>query len=431
MWRIYIESFIRLFFFFIFSLFAYDEFVYQLSSDYDYVLEDMESAAFQRILLRLSECSTNQELNQYLLNYADLTASNLNLVHPEELPEDVKNYFALNEKIHSFSFRNEDRHLWITFPDVSNFYHFEPDTNSMIREKISFNDSLFFVFIIGGFLIYSISLIWFLNRRILVLELVTADIARGNLNARVPTNSGSKVGGLNESVNDMADKISQLISNNRTLAQAVAHDLRTPIFRIQWQAELIQESTIIEDVWEKVASIIEDTEEMEQLVNELLYFTKISSQEIPLHKELFLLEPFINHLVKRLYNPKNREIEVIIDPDVYLLAATNLFKPAIDNALSNAVRYAESKVRLVCQSSKQQLKIIIEDDGPGIPEKYWGTVFEPFFSLDPSRNKENMGNGLGLAIVKLTVEKHGGQVILEKSELGGVKLNLIIPNLQL
>ncbi|MGF1807088.1 ATP-binding protein, partial [Aliivibrio sifiae] len=296
---------------------------------------------------------------------------------------------------------------------------------------ISFNDSLFFVFIIGGFLIYSISLIWFLNRRILVLELVTADLARGNLNARVPTNSGSKVGGLNESVNDMADKISQLISNNRTLAQAVAHDLRTPIFRIQWQAELIQESTIIEDVWEKVASIIEDTEEMEQLVNELLYFTKISSQEIPLHKELFLLEPFINHLVKRLYNPKNREIEVIIDPDVYLLAATNLFKPAIDNALSNAVRYAESKVRLVCQSSKQQLKIIIEDDGPGIPEKYWGTVFEPFFSLDPSRNKENMGNGLGLAIVKLTVEKHGGQVILEKSELGGVKLNLIIPNLQL
>ncbi|CZF86648.1 ATP-binding protein [Grimontia marina] len=428
MWRIYIESFIGLFVLFIVSLFAFDLFVYQLNTDYDYVLEDMQAAAVQDLMATLSEYQDDEALRQLLADYAQSTANNLNLVPMNDAPEEVKRYFSGSDIPHSYSFHDEDRGLWLRLPDSTNYYHFEPNTDDVVRQNIEFSDSLFFVFIGGGFLIYSSWLIWFLSRRVRILQRVTADFAKGDLNARAPTNSGSKVGQLNESFNDMADKISELITSNRSLTQAVAHDLRTPIFRIQWQAEIIKEEVTSADLKDKVASIVEDTEEMEQLVNELLYFAKIGRQDRSLTKETLPAAPFIQHLVERLPNRQNREIEVIIEPDISLLADKPLLKRAIENILTNAVRYAESTVKVICQQNGRSAQIIVEDDGPGIPYEYRESVFEPFFSVDPSRNKANMGHGLGLAIVKLIVEKHDGHAVFEESAKGGAKLILTIPN---
>ncbi|EOD79674.1 Sensory histidine kinase in two-component regulatory system with RstA [Grimontia indica] len=428
MWRIYIESFIGLFVLFIVSSFAFNLFVYELTTDYDYVLEDMEAAAFQNLVNTLHEQHDDKAIKQLLAEYAQSTANTLNLVHADNIPAEVKDYFSGNNIPHPFSFLDENRGLWFTLSDSPNFYHLAPDIETLVRQKIEFSDSLFFVFILGGFLVYSTWLIWFLSRRVRVLQRVTADFAKGNLNARAPTNSGSKVGKLNDSFNEMADKISLLITSNRSLTQAVAHDLRTPIFRIQWQAELIKEEAQSEELRKKVTSIIEDTEEMEQLVDELLYFAKIGRQDRSLTKETLPAAPFIQHLVERLPNRQNREIEVIIEPDISLLADKPLLKRAIENILTNAVRYAESTVTVICQQNGNTTQIIVEDDGPGIPEEYRESVFEPFFSVDPSRNKANMGHGLGLAIVKLIVEKHDGHAVFEESAKGGAKLIVTIPN---
>ncbi|USH05427.1 HAMP domain-containing protein [Grimontia kaedaensis] len=428
MWRIYIESFIGLFVLFIVSSFAFNFFVYELTTDYDYMLEDMEAAAFQNLVNTLDEQHDDTAIKQLLAEYAKSTANTLNLVHADNIPAEVKDYFSGDNIPHPFSFLDENRGLWFTLSDSPSFYHLAPDIETLVRQKIEFSDSLFFVFILGGFLVYSTWLIWFLSRRVRVLQSVTADFAKGNLNARAPTNSGSKVGKLNDSFNEMADKISLLITSNRSLTQAVAHDLRTPIFRIQWQAELIKEEAQSEELRKKVTSIIEDTEEMEQLVDELLYFAKIGRQDRSLTKEAFLALSFIQHLVERLPNRENREIELVIEPDISLLADKPLLKRAIENILTNAVRYAESTVKVICQQNGRSSQIIVEDDGPGIPDEYRESVFEPFFSVDPSRNKANMGHGLGLAIVKLIVEKHDGHAVFEESTKGGAKLILTIPN---
>ncbi|WP_239643973.1 ATP-binding protein [Grimontia indica] len=388
----------------------------------------MEAAAFQNLVNTLHEQHDDKAIKQLLAEYAQSTANTLNLVHADNIPAEVKDYFSGNNIPHPFSFLDENRGLWFTLSDSPNFYHLAPDIETLVRQKIEFSDSLFFVFILGGFLVYSTWLIWFLSRRVRVLQRVTADFAKGNLNARAPTNSGSKVGKLNDSFNEMADKISLLITSNRSLTQAVAHDLRTPIFRIQWQAELIKEEAQSEELRKKVTSIIEDTEEMEQLVDELLYFAKIGRQDRSLTKETLPAAPFIQHLVERLPNRQNREIEVIIEPDISLLADKPLLKRAIENILTNAVRYAESTVTVICQQNGNTTQIIVEDDGPGIPEEYRESVFEPFFSVDPSRNKANMGHGLGLAIVKLIVEKHDGHAVFEESAKGGAKLIVTIPN---
>ncbi len=111
MWRIYIESFIGLFFLFIVSLFAFDFFVYQLNPDYDYVLEDMQAAALHHALNTLSEPQGNAFTAQLLANYADTTASILNIVPLDNAPNEVKNYFALNPPPHPYSFYDEERAL--------------------------------------------------------------------------------------------------------------------------------------------------------------------------------------------------------------------------------------------------------------------------------------------------------------------------------
>ncbi|WP_394209144.1 ATP-binding protein [Enterovibrio calviensis] len=428
MWRIYIESFIGLFFLFIVSLFAFDFVVYQLNPDYDNVLEDMQAAAVHRVLSTLSEPQGSEFTAQLLANYAESTASTLNMVPVDVAPKEVRDYFAQNSPPHPYSFHDDDRALWLIFPDSNTFYQIAPDETAMVRQKIDFSDSLFFVFIAVGFLIYSSWLIWFIGRRTRALQHVTAEFAKGNLNVRAPTNSGSKVGKMNESFNEMADKISQLITSNRSLTQAVAHDLRTPIFRIQWQAEIIHEETHSPALKKKIASIIEDTEEMEQLVDSLLYFAKVGRQDAPLNKEEIAARPFITHLIARLPNPQNRQIDAMVDPDIVFMADKTLLKRAIVNVLVNAMRYSVSRVTVHCSQHAQTIKIIVEDDGPGIPEPFRERVFEPFFSVDPSRNKANMGHGLGLSIVKLIVEKHDGQATFEEGSTGGAKLVLTIPN---
>ncbi|MEZ9523973.1 ATP-binding protein [Enterovibrio norvegicus] len=428
MWRIYIESFIGLFFLFIVSLFAFDFFVYQLNPDYDYVLEDMQAAALHHVINTLSEPQGSEFTAQLLTNYAESTASTLNIVSVDLAPQEVQNYFAQSPPPHPFSFYDEDRALWLTFPDSSTFYHIAPDQTAQVRQKIEFSDALFFVFTAIGFLIYSSWIIWFIGRRMRALQHATAEFAKGNLSVRAPTNSGSKVGKMNESFNEMADKISRLITSNRSLTQAVAHDLRTPIFRIQWQAEILHEEAKSPALKQKLASIIEDTEEMEQLVDALLYFAKMGRQDAPLSKENIVAQPFIEHLVKRLPNPENRQMDILVDPNISFIADKTLLKRAIDNVLVNAMRYSVSRVTVHCSQDAQTVKIIIEDDGPGVPKQFRERIFEPFFSVDPSRNKANMGHGLGLAIVKLIVEKHRGFATFEENPTGGAKLVLTFPN---
>ncbi|MDD1793422.1 ATP-binding protein [Enterovibrio makurazakiensis] len=428
MWRIYIESFIGLFFLFIVSLFAFDYFVYQLNPDYDYILEDMQAAALHHVLSTLSEPQGSEFTAQLLANYAESTASTLNIVATDVAPKEVQNYFAQDPPPHPYSFYDDNRALWLTFAHSDTFFHIAPDDTNLVRQKIEFSDSLFFVFTAFGFLIYSSWLIWFIGRRTRALQHVTAEFAKGNLNVRAPTNSGSRVGKMNESFNEMAEKISQLITSNRSLTQAVAHDLRTPIFRIQWQAEILHEEATSPALKQKLASIIEDTEEMEQLVDALLYFAKVGRQDVPINKEDIPAQPFIAHLVERLPNPQNRQIDAKIDHDISFWADKTLLKRAIENVLVNALRYSVSSVIVRCSQHAQIIKITIEDDGPGIPEQFRERLFEPFFSIDPSRNKSNMGHGLGLAIVKLIIEKHDGKATFEEGSTGGAKLVLTIPN---
>ncbi|WED27556.1 ATP-binding protein [Vibrio sp. DW001] len=426
--RFYIEAFFGLLVLFFASLIAYDTIVNQLNTDNEYVLEDLEGAAFRDMLMTMSDSQGQEQVLTVLNDFVGNTTKTLTVFPRSDVPDEVKNYFN-NDRAHPFTFYDDERDFWFMLSSLDTIYRIQPDADSYLRKAIEFDEVILLGFILGGFFIYTSGLIWFLSRKINSLELATMKFAQGDFNFRAPTGSRHRVGSLNESFNYMANKISYLITSNRSLTNSVAHDLRTPIFRIQWQAEMLQDENLTQQQHEKITSIIEDTEEMEQMVDDLLYFAKVERPDSVLSIERLECTPYLKGLVNKLPKNKTVIVDLCITEGLFVEADGALLKRAINNLLSNALRYAEQNILLSATMENDEVVFIVEDDGPGIPSDHWNFIFDPFYSADPSRNKANTGFGLGLAIVKLITERHGGQVEVGASILGGAKFTLRLDRL--
>ncbi|AIW14165.1 ATP-binding protein [Vibrio tubiashii] len=426
--RIYLESFIGLLILFTLSIFAYEYIIYELNPDYDYVLQEREGEAFRDMVLTIYQNQGKEAAIDTMERVVEKTAKTLFVVNLSDVPKDVANFFAQDQSNLNIYF-DEERHFWFKLLEPNEIYYISPDFQTELRQAIEFDDDIVWGFILGGFFVYSLCLILFLSRRVRLLENATVKFAQGDFNVRAPTKGRDAVGRLNTSFNYMADKISNLIASNRFLTNAVAHDLRTPIFRIQWQAEMLQDQNLSKELHDKIASIIEDTEEMERMVDELLYFAKMERPETELSLEQLNLNHFLPEVVQRLPNSRDINIALDIESNVELCADRSLLKRGVVNLLSNAVKYAKDQVQLSVKESDGHLVLMVEDDGNGIPSEHWSSVFQPFYSADASRNKENSGFGLGLAIVDLIVKRHQGTVEVGQSTLGGAQFTLTFPKL--
>ncbi|WP_076587714.1 ATP-binding protein [Vibrio ostreicida] len=426
--RIYIEALSGLLVLFTLSLVAYEVIIFQFNTDYYYVLEDLEGAAFRDVLVSVSQVQGQEQALNILQAFVDKTAKTLTVFSSADVPLQVKDYFQ-SDHPHPYTFYDEDRRFWFMLSSPEIIYRIQPDVESALRQAIEFDDDILWGFIFVGFFVYTSGFIWFLNRRIRILESATMKFAKGDFNSRAPTGSRYRVGSLNGSFNYMADKISDLITSNRSLTNAVAHDLRTPLFRMQWQAEILQEEPLTPSQHDKIASVIEDIEEMEQMVDELLYFAKVERPDSTLNIETIELEEYLGNIVTKRHGLKHVEIVVDVGKNLVIDADSALLKRALNNLLSNAQRYAKRQIYLRAKTHQQSLMFCVEDDGLGIAREHWSSIFDPFYSADPSRNKANTGFGLGLAIVKLIVERHHGWIEVGESHLGGAKFTFAIPNL--
>lgn len=324
---------------------------------------------------------------------------------------------------------DDERDFWFRFDESTPFFKISDNPNSPIIQAVNFDDNMVWIFFIAGFALYCVLLIWFLSRRIRELERVTVEFASGNFKARASTASAKSVGTLNKSFNNMADKVSRLITSNKMLTNAVAHELRTPIFRLQWQADLLADSSLNEQQTKYVNSIVEDIDEMEEMVEELLYYAKMERPETELRTESLELNSLLLDLKDKwqqetplpitVKDTDCKEAQIKTDP--------KLLKRALDNLLRNAMRYADSQIMLEVTEDEEHCMISIHDDGNGIDEKDWPHLFEAFYSADKSRNKSTSGFGLGLAIVRQIMELQRGDVSISHSPLGGACFTVSLP----
>ncbi|MEP7732396.1 ATP-binding protein [Vibrio parahaemolyticus] len=425
--RIYLESFLGLIILFLASLKGYELIVYELNTDYDYLLQEHSSQAFYDLLSPIYEEKGLEYTKSELEKFA--TASH-RLLQPhtmDELPPEVKEVFD-EDPTANIAF-DDERDFWFRFDESTPFFKISDNPNSPIIQAVNFDDNMVWIFFIAGFALYCVLLIWFLSRRIRELERVTVEFASGNFKARASTASAKSVGTLNKSFNNMADKVSRLITSNKMLTNAVAHELRTPIFRLQWQADLLADSSLNEQQTKYVNSIVEDIDEMEEMVEELLYYAKMERPETELRTESLELNSLLFDLKDKwqqetplsitVKDTDCKEAEIKTDP--------KLLKRALDNLLRNAMRYADSQIMLEVTEDEEHCMISIHDDGNGIDEKDWPHLFEAFYSADKSRNKSTSGFGLGLAIVRQIMELQRGDVSISHSPLGGACFTVSLP----
>ena len=227
--------------------------------------------------------------------------------------------------------------------------------------------------------------------------------------------SGSRE--IREAASAMITMKERLNRYNRTrtdMLNAVSHDLKSPLARMRLAVET---ETAEKD------DLLRDIDRMTEMVNGYLAFARGEMPEIEQITEL----PSMLIRTARDAAPKKNIVTKFPDAPAQFYARPMALARAFANIIENAARYAKKTIRITEIDSSDQVEIIIEDDGPGIPDSKKADAMRPFVRLDESRGAKTGGTGLGLSIAKTAIENHGGQIFLENSDLGGLRVRVVLP----
>jgi len=263
-----------------------------------------------------------------------------------------------------------------------------------------------------------------LVRRLRRLDRAARAIGEGSLDARVPVGPPNTLGKLERHFNLMADRVEELLAGQRQLVQAVAHEIRTPIARIEFGLEMVELAEDAEEKQRRQADLHAELEELDRLVGELLVFSRYDVGTAELATEDVDVADAVQQQVSR-DTDRYPEIQVEIaglDEAGAAHVHARSFGRVVHNLVSNALRYARSQVRVgISKGAAGELVITVDDDGPGIPADERERILEPFGRTGDSRDRSTGGVGLGLAIVRRIVEAHGGTVRVGDSPAGGAQ----------
>lgn len=219
-------------------------------------------------------------------------------------------------------------------------------------------------------------------------------------------------------------RLKNLIEGQKEMTNALSHELRTPLSRIKFGLALI-EGKAEDSIKKDLAYIHEDLAEVDRLIAMVLDYASYDRQELTPELEEVDLRQWLSQLVEKnrfdergldceLVIKKPRGVKVVCDPSIMSIAVSNL--------ISNALRYAKAKTRVSFEQRGKNWRIMVEDDGPGIPMDKREQVLKPFVRLDESRDKSTGGFGLGLSIVARIASAHFGSVSIHDSDLGGAAI---------
>jgi len=211
----------------------------------------------------------------------------------------------------------------------------------------------------------------------------------------------------------MRKRIMRHLNQRSEMLSGISHDLRTPLTRLKLQISFIKD----EELSKKMSS---DIDEMETMLNEYLQFTSSSYLE---KNETFDISELIESTINK-YDNDNISKKLI--PRVYMNGRKNLIQRSLNNIIDNSIKYA-NKINLELSKKNNNIIITIDDDGLGIPENEYQNVFKPFYKLDKSRGDSKSSVGLGLSITSDIIKSHGGNIILERSPINGLRVKVFLP----
>ena len=265
-----------------------------------------------------------------------------------------------------------------------------------------------------------------ITRSIAQMTQATQQIAEGRFYVRVKAHRRDELGALGHAINGMAQRLDGFVTGQKRFLSDIAHELCSPLARLRVALGILEERA---DPREQpdVARANEPAEEIAGLVNELLSFSKASLSAAHITLQAVSLREIADTAIRREINDGAR-LKVNIAPDLRVEAEPELLTRALANLLRNAVRYAGTAgpISISAERKNEGVAVTVADQGPGIPAAELPRIFDPFYRLDASRDRQTGGVGLGLAIVKTCVEACQGTVVAANCLPTGLQVTITL-----
>lgn len=250
-------------------------------------------------------------------------------------------------------------------------------------------------------------------RSILHLSEAARAFGRGQDNFVIRQFGATEVRAAAEALKQMRDRLKSAADQRTTMLSGISHDLRTPLTRLKLTLAMMDET-------DDIKAAKKDLSDMHRMLDDYLEFARLNHE--PVYTEFDLIS-----LVRDMEIVKANGIKVEASSDKLAFTGNaSMIQRAVENVISNAIKNATT-VEITIAVSRRNVRIYIEDDGPGIPEDLREKVFQPFFRVDTARNQNIAGSGLGLSLARDTVASHGGNLKLDASPLGGLRAIITLP----
>lgn len=328
---------------------------------------------------------------------------------------------------------------------LSYYFIFKISKSELIgggHNKVLFMGLVFIAAIIIG------PLLFILTKDIVIplkkLDNCAKEIARGNLDVHLQSNSNNEIGSVIRSYEIMRFELKKSITSQlqmeesrKQLLSDITHDLKTPITSIKGYIQGIKDGVANDP--EKLSKYLDviytKTEDMNAMIDDLFLFSKLDLGKEPFNKDYIDIKDLYSNCIQELQlELEGRGVEMVseckITPGFKVLMDSQKVKRAILNIISNSLKFMEKERKLLNISFEENngnLVVKIKDNGIGIDKNDLEKIFDRFYRTDPSRNRNTGGSGLGLAITRQIIEQHNGKIQADSIKGEWTEISFWIP----
>ncbi|MEN8259028.1 MAG: ATP-binding protein [Pseudomonadota bacterium] len=345
--------------------------------------------------------------------------------------------YPLSTATQGFSLATIDEHLWhvFTLPETHGNYIIHVGQRDDVRGKLTDNITrqLFKQFLLGAPLL-GLSIWFIVGRSLRSLNTLAQEVKARKINRLAPIGARvipKEVKPLVDALNALLARLEKAFENERRFTSDAAHELRTPLSGLKTQAQVALRAREGDSRENALRQILKGVEQMSRLVDQLLMLARVEQQPELTDSETVDLGRMATETISDIETHAHRKgIELSFDRrgQCKIEASRELLAILVRNLVENAIRYTPDggsiTVALTCGGGMARL--LIEDSGPGIPEKQRSSVFDRFYRGVETANKAP-GSGLGLSIVARIAEISGASVYLSDSSLGGLLVEVAFP----
>jgi len=273
----------------------------------------------------------------------------------------------------------------------------------------------------------------YLTRPITRLRTAAQKIAAGDLKARAGTSSVQldEVGQLVQDFDLMAERLEVLIGAQQRLISDVSHELRSPLTRLKLALDLARSDSTIEHS-PALDRIEREAERLSALVGMLLTLSRMESGDSAPTSTMVHIPDLLAEIAADVeIEAQSRGCSVNLErmQECWIEGDQELLRSAFENVVRNAIRYTQpgTSVSISIKCETNDVRILVRDHGPGVPESELDNVFKPFYRVDTSRERRTGGVGLGLAIAERAIKLHNGKIRAGNLQEGGFQIEISLP----